>query len=375
MSETITETLTRLKTLIQEKAPNIDVSPGSVFNEIILGLEGQIQNQVYSDISAVSTQQTVKDVLASFADTYSPTIDRLASNYGVARNQGTTSTGIIKVFVSTAKNYFIAAGATFTLQTLGYTYASISDVTIDYSNHPEQLRTETEGYSFLLPVASTTTGQHNTISNGARFDPISTTYIPQYIKSEAYGTFSPGLDTETDRELIERFRSGLSANNLLTAASIDSKLTSLYPGFCGVYLADTTSPINTRSLSTPLNLKIPGCVDVYTKNSITIPQVSFEVVGTWSVDDQIWYLDIAKTDAPGFYRIVNVQVKDAVDLEYLQFSTTYDYDTTQTTLTSSTQITGIHRAQYQTVSFVGAAASLNSDGKTTIQQSAYVLMN
>ena len=47
-------------------------------------------------------------------------------------------------------------------------------------------------------------------------------------------------------------------------------------------------------------------------------------------------------------------------------SPTYDYDTTQTTLTSSTQISGIHRAQHQILSFQGSVATLNADNRTEI---------
>lgn len=47
-------------------------------------------------------------------------------------------------------------------------------------------------------------------------------------------------------------------------------------------------------------------------------------------------------------------------------SPTYDYDTTQTTLTSSAQISGIHRRQYQILDFQGSVATTNSDSRTEI---------
>lgn len=47
-------------------------------------------------------------------------------------------------------------------------------------------------------------------------------------------------------------------------------------------------------------------------------------------------------------------------------SPTYDYDTTQTTLTSSAEVSGIHRRQYQILDFQGSVATTNSDNRTEI---------
>ena len=249
MSETSTQTLARLTAFIQEKAPNIDLSPGSVFNELILGLESQIQNQVYNDIDAISQSQAIKDVLSSIPDTYSPVIDRIASNYNTTRNQGALSVGNIKVSVTSqlSANYTLPSNTTFTQTTLGYTYISTSAITL---NSGSLVHDTTSGlYYFIIPVTATEIGLHTQLSNGAQFVINKISTIPNFVKAEAYGSFSAGLDQETDRQLITRFKNGLSVNNLLSSVSINSKLASEFTGFRGAFIADTTSPINVRSCS------------------------------------------------------------------------------------------------------------------------------
>jgi hypothetical protein len=340
MSETIAQTITRLTAFIQEKAPSVDVSPGSVFNELIVGLEGQIQNQVYNDISAISTEQAVSDALNSITDTYSSVIDKLASNYDVYRNQGGYSTGTLKVYVTANSNYTISAGVTFVQPNLNYTYTNLTQLSVypTSSESSPKLVAENGLYYFTLQVQASIIGVKSTIGNGTLFALATANQIPNFVKAIAAGAFSPGLDIETDKLLIARFRNGLGTKNLLSANSITHQLANTYPGFQSVHLADTLSPVNIRSTTNPLAIKIPSCVDVYVKNGIVIPTVQTNVVGTYvaatgaSGDLQAvaehWDLYIPATLIPGFYRITHVTIVDpaVTDIVYQKFQTVYGHD-------------------------------------------------
>jgi hypothetical protein len=339
MSETIAQTLARLTAFIQSSAPTLDLSPGSVFSELILGLESQIQNQVYNDIDAISTEQAISQVINSLTPTYSSIIDQIASNYNVTRIQGAAAAGNIKVFTSAqnANTYVLPSGTSFTQPALGYTYQTTSPITLNSGSFILQNGL----YYFIIPVYATTIGIQTAVSNLAPFILNATSAIPNYVNSVAYGTFSQGINQETDQQLITRFRTGLATTNLLTAASINNQLTQLYPSFRGAYLADTTSPVNIRSQNNLLNIKVPGCVDVYVKNDITIPQTSFQIVGSYDSINAVWDVTIPATQAPGFYRIVNVQDAAATNLAYLPFTVTYGYDNT-----TPSQITTPAQARY-----------------------------
>jgi hypothetical protein len=368
MSETINQTLTRLTSLIQEKAPNIDLAPGSVFNELILGLESQIQNQVYNDMSDISMSQTISDVINSIVDTYSPVIDRIASNYNVTRNQGSASAGQIKVYVTAkpATDYTLLAGVSFTQSTLGYVYNTTESKTLKIDD--DTFTQEGEGrFYFILAVASPTVGLHTVLTNGAPFNLTSTNAIPNYIESFAHGSFSAGLDQETDKQLIARFRQGLSVGNLLSSASLNSKLTSLYPSFRGAFLTNTTSKVNKRGLSSIMNIKIPGCVDVYVKNDITIPQITIPVGGTYigstEFSNNTWVLDEISSDLlPGFYRIENVEETSDTELINLSFKTTYSFDTTSDNLIQTAA--DARYSIYQKATVYVSRASNNGQGMT-----------
>jgi hypothetical protein len=346
MSETASQTLARLTAFIQANAPTIDLSPGSVLNELILGLETQIQNQVYNDINAISQGNAISFALASLADTYSPIIDNIASNYNVTRTAGAYSVGNIKAYVtSNSATYTLPSGTSFNQPALGYTYqttAPISITSLSYSS-------EVSGYSIIVPVTSTDIGLHTILTNGAPFELGTGSAIPGFVQASAYGSFSAGVNVETDRKLITRFRSGLATSNLLTAASINNYLTNKYPSFSGAYIADATSPVNNRCQNNLLNLKIPGAVDVYVKTNVNIPQVPVSLPGTYlgSTDfsANTWQVtldnNVSGGSYLGFYRVVSVQDATSANLVNLPFNVTYSYDSL-----ASNVITDAAQARY-----------------------------
>lgn len=331
MSETIDQTIARLTAFIKSQAPNVDISPGSVFNELVLNLESKVQNQLFSDINTISNAQSIQTALNSLGDTYSPIIDAIASNYNVYRNQGTKSTGVIKVYVNSSSSVTVLANTKFTQRTLGYVYTAPNTViaNIDGSSNAQKLQTENGLYCFTVPVVAQDVGQLTAISNGTQF--AVTSGIANFVSAQAYGSFIAGLDTETDKQLIARFRNGLGINTLLSQNSITNQLDTKYANFQDVYLADSTSLINSRSLSNPLGIKIPGCVDVWVKDGVTIPYTTFTASST-DYNSGKWTVAVPSTAAPGFYRIVSVQDGNG---NYYTFTTTYDFDTPTPNLINS----------------------------------------
>ena len=327
MSETLSQTISRITSFIQANAPSVDLSPGSVFSELVVNLESQIQNQLFSDIDDISAVQAISTALSALGDTYSPVIDAIASNYNVSRNQGSASTGTIQVFVSNFANHTVASGVTFTQTTLGYTYATNTITTVLSS----QLIAQNGIYYFFVPVTAQTTGQMTAISNATQFILNNLTQISGFVSAQAFGAFTAGLNTETDKQLIARFRNGLGVNNLLSQNSITNQLETTYPNFQDLYIADTTSLVNTRSLSNLLGMKIPGCVDVWVKDGITIPYVPIAVTNAVYTSGK-WQLTIPYNSvAPGFYRIVSVTTT-ADPTTKLPFTYLYTYNSSSPNL-------------------------------------------
>ena len=120
MSETLDQTKARIAAFVQENAPLLDISPGSVFSELLVNTEASVQNYVKNDVLSLSAGQTIASALASSIDTYNPIVDAIASNYNIVRNSGTYSSGVIRVTVASNNIYAVPAGTQFQQPLLGF---------------------------------------------------------------------------------------------------------------------------------------------------------------------------------------------------------------------------------------------------------------
>ena len=71
--------------------PDLDTKPGTVSRDLFIDIQADQLSQLYSILLEVSEKQ-------SLATTSGVDLDRLAANFGLSRNTGTSSSGIA-VFV------------------------------------------------------------------------------------------------------------------------------------------------------------------------------------------------------------------------------------------------------------------------------------
>ena len=331
MSETIAQTQQRITAFIRANAPSLDVSPGSVFNELVVNTEAKIQNAVYADVNEVSAGKSVGAALASPTDTYNAVIDEIASNYGVTRQPGTAVTGVIAISVSSGSNAItVSAGTTFVQPNLSFSYSVVTTTTASTSDG-SLMKGMTGGspyYYFYVPVQATQTGTDKTVSNGITFQlAVGAPAIAGLISAVAYGTFTQGKNTETDKQLIARFRAGQSVVNCASTDAIAKQLANTFPSFQSIYLASQIDPLNLRASNNPFGLKLPGYVDIYLRNSVAIPQTTISTAtfgGTVSYNSSshVWTIGIPAAAAPGFYRVFSV-VDQANPTTHLPYTITY----------------------------------------------------
>lgn len=243
--ETVEATQTRLETFIKEYCAQatvnlaVDLSPGSVLSELLIKLSAQLHNQLKIDAELPSNVSTVKAALDSTTDTYSESIDAVASNFNVARDKGTSSTGRVKIRVAVLRTYYIPTTFQLVQPNTGGIYRTTQAFKADTVTQIDNLssgvlRLYSEGqngpYYFLLPVSSAGTGtniaaEHN---SALALDP-NTASLDGFIDAYAFGNFNQGLLIETDRQLISRFQTGLSTRGLMSPQSMQALLPEVFP--------------------------------------------------------------------------------------------------------------------------------------------------
>lgn len=322
---TFSDTLLRFQAVIAELSPTADLSPGSVLNELLLKVAAQLHQDITdSDINALSDGRSVKTITESAVETYSPIIDSIASNYGVTRDEGRKVTGVIKVFVVSSRGYFIPTGTIFNQPNLSFTYVTAvpydvvvsSGVTSKYTQL--DLRKDIGGlYYFLLPVVASEVGEgtkNNTqIVHGTQFGLTSVNSIPGFVKAEAFGNFSSGKNKETDRELVSRFREGLSYKGLSSVLALNSVLRSEFPVVQAVSVAGAGDTELTRDKHNIFGMATFGKADIYVRTSTSVESQVVTVTGTRNGGTGRWTISLASSVAPGFYRVLSILPKNAID--------------------------------------------------------------
>lgn len=355
--ETVDQTRQRIEAIIKEKAPDIDLTPGSVLSELLTKHSAEAQNEVYNSIAAIEAAKVVKDVLDSAEDSYSETIERLASNYETYRNEGKKANGQLKVYVSQAKNYFLPSGLKFVQPSLAFSYVTVTSYTVSSTSSPVVLKQEGAQFYFMVPVESSEVGNDKQVSHGTQFALDNPAVLPEFVSATAFGAFSQGQDKETDKDLITRFRLGLSTKNLVTPYAIESVLKDRYPNFKSVAVRSSGDPEEIRGKENPLGITIPGMVDVYVRMSYALATVTATFTGNKLLSGDNagkWQIDVNATSVPGFYKVLSIVKSASNEAGTAEFvNVAYGYDTALYERKNSVTSTEQARfSKYQTCSII-----------------------
>jgi hypothetical protein len=331
MAESIQDTLDRLTAFVSQNYTDVETGPGSVISELLLKLASVVQNAQYNKIDTLSQGAAISNIMSSATDTYSEVMDLIASNYNTARSTGTKVTGKIKVTVSDSNKYNFRSGFTFVQPSLNLNYVLADNVRV--SPNPSATLQELQLYSnnglyyFILPVVAELAGPAYQVSANTVFNLGADESISDFVKAEAYGNFSSGKAVETDKELVAKIKSNLGNGRLESPAGITNRFSSMFSGFQSLSVCGANDDEMTRSKQNLLGISTFGKADVYVRTSVGPETLQFKKMAKKKADN-LWEMDIAATDAPGFYTIKSIiPVTPNVNLggTLLPTSVSYDY--------------------------------------------------
>ena len=307
MSELLNDTKLRIEAFIAENAPDVDVAPGTVLNELLIKLNAVLQNPIVNDMLELDQGNTISEVLTSTTDTYNTLVDGIASNYNTSRNKGTKSTGKIKVTVASATSYFIRTGFVFYQPVLNLNYVVTNDYTVKTNTtntNDIPLVKENGVYYFIIPVEAEDVGAEYQVPNNSKFSLGTSSVLTGFVDGSAYGDFTTGLPADTDKVLVSKYQQSISNKSLLTKNSILFRLQELFPNVSVISLVGAADEEMTRNKHNAFGISSLGMTDVYVRSSIG--PASIQITKTATQTNGVWSVDFDYNDVPGFYRVVSV---------------------------------------------------------------------
>jgi hypothetical protein len=313
MSETIQLTASRLEAFISQNYSNIETAPGSVINELLIKLAAAIQNEQYNRINDLDQGNSIKAILDSDTDSYSPIMDEIASNYNVVRGSGSKSAGKVKVVVSEISGYiFQQYSVAFTQPALNLNYVLTGAFRVSIDPSPVlqeiQLHEEDGLYYFILDVEAEDVGAEYQLNSGTPLALNNDGFITNFVRAEAYGNFSSGSPIETDRQLVDKIKYNLGNSRLESPAGIANKFRSTFPGFQYLSVCGANDPEMLRSKRNIMGISTFGKADVYVRSSLGIEFVR-KLKTAKKTGETSWEMRISNEDIPGFYDIRSILPK------------------------------------------------------------------
>ena len=309
MAEPLQDTVSGLTAFIEQNYTDVETGPGSVISELLVKLAAAVQNEQYNTMESLSQGNSITAALASAADTYSPIIDAVASNYSASRKGGVKVTGKLKVTLSSPNEFSFRAGFAFLQPALNLKYLLARNVRV--SANPSAALQETQLYSdqgfyyFLVDVVAENVGAEYQVSSGTTFSVPAPGVIGSLVKAEAYGNFTSGSSIETDKQLIARAKDAIGTTALVSANGIANRFAIEFPGFQSLSVCGSNDPEMVRSKQNVLGIATFGKADVYVRTSLGLEFANITKAAT-KLTATTWELLLGNSEVPGFYTVRSI---------------------------------------------------------------------
>ncbi len=208
---------------LREYDPNRTVAPGTGWYELMVAPMTAILQPILDDISALTTSQTILQVLESVdPDSFSEDVlDSMLSTLLVDRRLGSRGTTTVRIRFFSAEA-FVASAGTLTFSTdagLQFTNTLAQSFTASQVN----INFDGQFYYVDIPVQSSTEGSAFNVAIG---DISSMDDEPANVVDVAnVSAVSDGVTRETNLEFIDRARQEITVRALVTAPGIFSTIT------------------------------------------------------------------------------------------------------------------------------------------------------
>jgi hypothetical protein len=324
--DVISQARAKVKAILQERVPNMDLRRGGPMNDLLLNGVALGLALVEQRISEFATTQSLLNAQQAGVDwtTIDPTvIDAILSNWFITRKEGGYSRGLVQVIVSYNKLYFVPKDFQFTtvdgtayITETAFTVQYPSDTTPADSIPLRDYDTANGLYFFTIPVVALNVGLNDISAGTALSVPIA--FDNKYLSASAYSNFSGGAAPETTEALIARSKDAITLRNNLSKKAISANLKDQFPTITDIGIIGYGDREQLRDLTSGLNVHLGGKVDIFPRTG-TYPTVAI-IDRTFDNSGKIVLSPFGpNTDPSPIYQVKGVFLTSEAD-KYLNYS-------------------------------------------------------
>lgn len=324
--------LSLIRDMLAEAYPDYQLT-GGILDALLVkpGARLEAVNQLNIDRVRQASSLAAIDADGTLADDSDETVvDRLVSNYRIARIAAAAATGQVTVVISALTLTIVAADTVFE-DTAGHTFTCDSSFVGQTS--ADSVVGDTDrlisaigdgNYSFVIDVTADATGTGSNIARGTALTTDSS--IVNLVKAYATADFTGGLAEETNTALITRMRSSWTSRTPSTRAGLEGLLRS-QTGFDDIVAVSSIGygDGEQQRNHSIFPVSLPGRVDTYvrtqgpwenkllTKTATLVDKLGEGVEG-------VWQITLTRDNGPVYQLDKVTQTKDADNDEVSSYS-------------------------------------------------------
>jgi len=309
-AKTVTDTEDTLVQMLQTTYPNINFNKGSVIRDLLIRPAAILSAMNAENIDRLRRSMSLAevDVDPTIADT--DTVDNILSNFQLVRLNGTQSTGRVTIVVDNNIATVIISGTKFTSPSgdVFITESAFTGVTTAgavLAATDRLLRARSDGkYTFTIEVTAETAGAV-VVSKDARFT--LNPQPPRFFDAFAEDDFTVGQDVETNAQLVDRLKTGLTSKVASGRSHIDALIKDAFPTVLDVSVTGLSDSEMVRDKHNIFGVSTGGMADVYVRTAALPTRLTLTKDATLvDAAAQTWRLNFANTEVPGFYRVESI---------------------------------------------------------------------
>ena len=310
----VQQLLDRIVTQLQELNPSLDLKRG-VFKDTVAYYHAVLEASIRTSLRRYQSARSLQQIQANPTIADNEVVNDVLSNWGITRKIGTKAIGAITIELSQARsvviplNFVFEASGRRYLTTKTFTSRSVeSQVSSDADRLMQPL--SNGNYAFTIEVEAEDVGPAYKLSAGNIIVPNRT--IVNYVTSYANSTFTDGIGTETNEELLQQLQLGIAAKTLSNRTNMRSFLRSI-PAFDSITnqsIVGYGDAEMLRDRHTVFPVSYGGRVDWYIRGQVPLQRTRLLVTAVCvevTATNSTWQFALTKNDIPGFYEVNKIR--------------------------------------------------------------------
>ena len=295
---------------LQDQYPSLDLTEGRVLRNLLIRPAAIFHTLNDTTLDQLRQSMSLQAIEANPAIATEEIVDAVLSNYRVGRDEGAPAAGQLVIVIRDLIATTINAGTVFISEGLQFTNigpfvgVTTQGVIIDDTNRLITKRTDGY-YSFVIDVVASDVGPQYELRRNTRLTTTGT--IPNLIDIYALDDFTGGRSKESNQDLIDRFKLGITPPVFSGRTQIEALMRETVAGLSQVSIVGFGDPEMQRDRHNLFAISTGGKADIYAQTAANPAEIILNKQAVLvDAENGIWQISIGRDDAPGFYKVLAI---------------------------------------------------------------------